>query len=181
MSVGHVIAVVGPSGVGKDSVMAGLHAADPTLQIVRRTITRAPELGGESFDPVDDARFAQMVNVRAFCLHWRAHDLSYGIPTDIRDRVLQGQSFLINLSRTVLSDAPAVFPDFTVLRLTARADTLVDRLTLRGRETADGIRARLRHAGADIPDHLRCVEVSNDGTLEETVAASLAALQRVKA
>ena len=41
---GRMIAVVGPSGVGKDSVMAGLLEARPALRRVRRVITRAPVL-----------------------------------------------------------------------------------------------------------------------------------------
>ena len=51
-SGGRLIAVVGPSGVGKDSVMAGLHGAIPDLHLVRRVITRAPDLGGEDYDAV---------------------------------------------------------------------------------------------------------------------------------
>ncbi|MEM9552294.1 MAG: phosphonate metabolism protein/1,5-bisphosphokinase (PRPP-forming) PhnN, partial [Pseudomonadota bacterium] len=34
-----VIAVVGPSGVGKDSVLQAMCATDPRLRLVRRTIT----------------------------------------------------------------------------------------------------------------------------------------------
>ncbi|MEM6634576.1 MAG: hypothetical protein AAF667_01675 [Pseudomonadota bacterium] len=36
MTQGRLIAVVGPSGVGKDSVMAGIKAAVPELHLVRR-------------------------------------------------------------------------------------------------------------------------------------------------
>ncbi|MFC6760861.1 hypothetical protein ACFQFQ_17395 [Sulfitobacter porphyrae] len=41
MSAGRFIAVVGPSGVGKDSVMAGMVARARDLVAVRRVITRA--------------------------------------------------------------------------------------------------------------------------------------------
>ena len=43
---GPVIAVVGPSGVGKDSLMEALRQADPSIKLMRRVITRAPEAGG---------------------------------------------------------------------------------------------------------------------------------------
>ncbi len=39
---GPVIAVVGPSGVGKDSLMTALRAADPGVKLMLRVITRAP-------------------------------------------------------------------------------------------------------------------------------------------
>ncbi|MEO0703578.1 MAG: hypothetical protein AAFY80_15680 [Pseudomonadota bacterium] len=64
---GRLIGVVGPSGVGKDSVMAGLVEADPQLALVRRTITREPELGGEDYTPATQAAFDRLVAKGAFC------------------------------------------------------------------------------------------------------------------
>ena len=43
----HVIGVVGPSGVGKDTVMHALAAAQPGIKLARRVITRPVEAGGE--------------------------------------------------------------------------------------------------------------------------------------
>ena len=83
MNRGRLIAVVGPSGVGKDSVMAGLIAARPDMRLVRRTITRAPDLGGEDYDAVTPEAFAEAARNGAFCVHWSAHGLSYGIPADV--------------------------------------------------------------------------------------------------
>jgi len=53
---GTLIAVVGPSGVGKDSV---IDAVSDRLGIakVRRVITRDAALGGETFTPVSVAAF----------------------------------------------------------------------------------------------------------------------------
>ena len=176
MSPGQVIAVVGPSGVGKDSVMAGLAAADPGLAPVRRTITRAAGLGDEAFDAVSAAEFDRRVAAGAFCLHWHAHGLCYGIPRDIPDRAAMGQAFLMNLSRTVLAEAHTLFTRFVVLRLSARPETLAARLTARGRETHSDIAARITHSGADIPAHIRVLDISNDGPLDQTVRTARAAL-----
>ena len=46
---GRFIAVVGPSGVGKDSVMQGMAARDPRIVLARRVITRPSDAGGEDF------------------------------------------------------------------------------------------------------------------------------------
>ena len=176
MIPGQVIAVVGPSGVGKDSVMAGLSTALPALQIVRRTITRPAELGGEDYNAVTLEAFAAMIENNAFCLHWTAHGLSYGIPMDVKNGAFKGQSFLVNLSRGILPTADQVFPNFAILRWTASPETLARRLQGRGRETPDDIRARLAHTGASIPSDLRVIDISNDGPLLQTVAAAAAAL-----
>ena len=80
MSRGRLIAVVGPSGVGKDSVMAGLVLRQAKLHLVRRMITRPANVGGEAFDAVTEQEFAQHVANQTFVLHWQAHGLRYGIP-----------------------------------------------------------------------------------------------------
>ena len=54
MSRGRLIAVVGPSGVGKDSVMAGLVLRRAKLQLVRRMITRPANVGDEAFDAMTE-------------------------------------------------------------------------------------------------------------------------------
>ena len=54
---GRFIAIVGASGVGKDSVMAALAASDPRLRLVRRVITRPSAAGGEDFDGVTEDAF----------------------------------------------------------------------------------------------------------------------------
>ncbi|WP_332307197.1 hypothetical protein [Pseudorhodobacter aquimaris] len=73
MTGGRFIAVVGPSGVGKDSIMTAL--ANPQMRLVRRAITRAPGLGGEDYDAITPADFDKATEAGAFCLHWSAHGL----------------------------------------------------------------------------------------------------------
>ncbi|MEM1078181.1 MAG: phosphonate metabolism protein/1,5-bisphosphokinase (PRPP-forming) PhnN [Pseudomonadota bacterium] len=180
MSAGRLIAVVGPSGVGKDSVMAGLVAAWPALRLQRRVITRAPDLGGEDYDAVTPVRFDQMVVEGAFCVHWGAHTLRYGIPVAALDQVRAGHACLANFSRSALREAAQVFPALTVLNLTASPETLAARLAARGRETPEVIAARLAQAGKGLPQGLDVVTIGNDGALAETVAEARAALQPVR-
>ena len=54
---GRFIAVIGPSGVGKDSVMEAMVAGNPKIVLARRVITRPSEAGGEAFDGVSEAEF----------------------------------------------------------------------------------------------------------------------------
>lgn len=177
---GRLIAVVGPSGVGKDSVMAGLVAAHPGLALARRVITRAPELGGEDFDPVTEAAFRQARDRGDFVLDWGAHGLFYAIPGMVQRQVAAGQQVLANLSRGVLRQAKDQFAALTVLHLTASPAVLAQRLAGRGRETAADIADRLGRNSDPLPAGLDIVTVSNDGPLADTVAAALAALYPAK-
>ncbi len=176
-SKGRLIAVVGPSGVGKDSVMAGLKDAIPELHLVRRVITRAPELGGEVYDAVSVEKFEAMARDGAFAVHWGAHGLHYGIPTNVRYQLGKGTDCLANFSRKVLVQASKVFPQLVVLNITASSETLAQRLAARGRETASEISKRLAQADKPLPAGLQVIHLANDGPLSQTVARGVALLQ----
>lgn len=176
MSTGRFIAVVGPSGVGKDSVMAGLCAARPDLLRVRRVITRAPDAGGEDHEAVSDALFAARAAGGDFALHWQAHGLSYAIPREVQGVLDHGQDVLANLSRAMLARAAEVFGTLTVLHVTASPQVLAQRLAARGREGRAEIAERLARPAPDVPQGLPLVEVDNSGDLDGAVRAALAAL-----
>ena len=179
MSAGRLIAVVGPSGVGKDSVIAGIVASGDRFVRVKRTITRPPGLGGEDYDAVTQDEFDQRVRDGAFCVHWTAHGLSYGIPAQVCDDVRKGTNRIANLSRSALSEAARVFPGMIVLNITARPETLARRLSGRGRESAPEIANRLAQASKPLPEGIDVIHLSNDGPLSETISNALGALQKV--
>lgn len=180
MAQGLLVAVVGPSGVGKDSVMAGLCAARPEVSSVRRVITRPTEAGGEDFDGVSEAAFAAHLAQGDFVLHWQAHGLSYGIPRSETEAMATGQTLLVNLSRKVLAEAHALFgARFVVLNLTAPREVLAARLAARGRESAEDIAQRLDRS-LTLPDGLPVIEIENNSTLDVAVRDALRALDALK-
>ena len=67
-----LVAVVGPSGAGKDLLMRSAAETDPQIRLARRVITRPSAAGSEDFDGVSEAVFAQRVAAGEFALHWRA-------------------------------------------------------------------------------------------------------------
>jgi ribose 1,5-bisphosphokinase len=173
---GRLIAVVGPSGVGKDTVMAAVADAAPAVGIVRRVITRPSGAGGEAYDGVDSAGFARMQAAGAFALWWHAHDLSYGIPASTDADLHAGRDMLANLSRGVLVEAGARFPGMIVVSLSAAADVLSARLAARGREDSAQITGRLARADTALPAGTKATEIDNSGPLADTVAAVLRAV-----
>ena len=179
---GPVIAVVGPSGVGKDSLMEALRQANPGVKLMRRVITRAPEAGGEDYTPVTERDFLDMAEDGAFALHWPAHGLHYGIPKEIENLRAGASGVLVNLSRGVVLEAQEAFDDFRVLSVTARPEVLATRLAARGREDAAEVQRRLARASKPLPVGLAKVhEIDNSGDLDAAVNAARAALQPVRA
>jgi ribose 1,5-bisphosphokinase len=175
-STGRLIAVVGPSGVGKDSVMQALAGAAPDVQPVRRAITRPPGQSGEDYEALRLAEFQDRAASGGFCLHWQAHGLHYGIPAPVLDDVQHGAQRMANLSRGVLTQAAQLFPGFVVLNITAAPATLAQRLRARGRETPTDIESRLARASAQLDPSLPIHHIVNDGPLAATVASALQSL-----
>lgn len=176
-----IFAIVGPSGVGKDTLMEAVAERLPEVHLVRRVITRPAAAGGETFEGVSEVEFAHRLARGDFALHWQAHGLSYGIPATLRDRLTDGETILFNGSRAMLAEAARVFPELTVIHVTARPEVLADRLRGRGRETAQEIAKRLDRARMPLPEGLNTIEIDNSDALEDAVAALVRVVQPVRA
>ncbi len=174
MSAGRLIAVVGPSGAGKDTLLAAALAARPDLVRARRVITRPQEAGGEAFEGVSAAEFEARLRRGAFALHWRAHGLRYGVPARIDTDLAAGHTVLFNGSRAALPAARARYPALEVVMITAPARLLAERLAARGREDAGTIAARLARGTLAVPSGARIVV--NDASAETGAARLLCAI-----
>lgn len=175
-------AVVGPSGSGKDTLIAAVAGLPdlprlPDLHPVRRVITRPESAGGEPFEGVTEAEFAARAAAGAFALVWQAHGLQYAIPASAVAAHRAGHTVIFNGSRAMLGQAAEVFPGLTVLLVTARPETLAARLAARGRESREDIAARLARAEFALPPGLPVIRIDNDGPLDAAAAAMRAALQ----
>lgn len=175
-----IIAVVGPSGVGKDSVMHALAARDDGFRLMQRVITRDAAAGGEDCETASVSEFLRREDNGEFVLSWRAHGLHYGIPSSIREIRASARAVLVNLSRSVLLEAQERLDPFVVLSLTADPELLARRLASRGREDVADQARRLTRASVNLPEGLRTVvEIDNSGAMDDTVAAVLLRLQPV--
>ncbi|OYW59467.1 MAG: phosphonate metabolism protein/1,5-bisphosphokinase (PRPP-forming) PhnN [Rhodobacterales bacterium 32-66-7] len=173
-----VFAIVGPSGAGKDTLIAGALKARPDIRLVRRVITRPTDAGGEEYEGVSETVFATRAARGDFALTWEAHGLHYGIP---RSEVDHPGTVVFNGSRAALPAAQQAFPDLQVILVTAPTDILAHRLAARGRETEAQIRDRLDRAEFELPEGVLATTVLNEGPVEAGVERLLAALQPVRA
>jgi phosphonate metabolism protein PhnN/1,5-bisphosphokinase (PRPP-forming) len=178
---GRLFVILGPSGVGKDTLIGGAVAADPSLHWARRVITRPEEAGGEPFEGVTEDEFARRLAAGAFALHWQAHGLHYGLPHAELAPLASGRDVVFNGSRAALDGAQATFPDLGLILVTAPPELLAARLAARGREPADDIARRLSRAAFTLPAGLTATEIANDATPAEGIARLLGALGRLPA
>ena len=178
---GRVYAVVGPSGAGKDTLIAGAVAADPSVHWARRVITRPAAPGGEPFLGVSREIFATWERQGLFRLCWQAHGLSYGIARSEFAPLDAGRRVIFNGSRAALGLAQAAFADLIVIRISAPSRTLAERLAARGRESLEEIEARLRRASCEVQADIPVIDIVNDSTPEIGISRLLAALQPVSA
>ena len=175
--------VVGPSGAGKDSVIQGVRrrvADRDDIVFPRRYITRAAEPEGEDHHSMAATDFQAKSDAGGFMLCWRAHDLRYGIGAECIDELAAGRRVVINVSRGVIDEArvhcEGQATRVRVLHVTAARDTLVARLTARGREAPDDIARRVERALAFKVDGPDVIRIGNDGELRGAVEAATTAI-----
>lgn len=162
---GAFIAVVGASGVGKDSLMSyARNRLDDTVHFPRRVITRATG-PGEDFDSIDETRFTDAAAEGAFAIWWRAHGLGYGIPASADLHVRAGRTVIVNVSRSVLDELAARYERLVVVRISVSDEVREARLHARRREASADIALRLARADP-APDFPVDAEISNDGSVE---------------
>lgn len=165
-----MVVVVGPSGAGKDTLMAlaAKHfEGRPDVHFVRRVITRHTHASGEQHLAVSAQGFASMEQAGNFAVWWEAHGLKYGIPAEVSVALAQGNLVIANGSRSALHHFKAVFPRLKVINVTATAEVLASRLEARGRETHEDIMARLARGPLTVRGDYDVVDLDNSGSLEE--------------
>lgn len=167
---GRMIVVVGPSGAGKDSLIAYAKQhfdGNRAVHFVQRIITRPANAGGEDHQAATPSEFDDLKAAGRFAVDWDAHGLSYGIPQEACEWIASGGVVIANGSRSVLPCFQRVFPDMTVVNVTARPEVLADRLEARGRENRDEILRRLARGTLEIIGDYHVVTLDNSGVLAE--------------
>jgi ribose 1,5-bisphosphokinase len=167
---GRLVLVVGPSGVGKDSVLryAMAHfAGDGRFVFPRRCVTRAEDAAAEDHDSLDERTFDELAGEGAFALMWEAHGHKYGVRSDINGELERGRIVAVNVSRTIIAEVAGRYQNAVVVEITAEPSIRAARLAARGREAAGDIQQRTRREIV-IPTHpLPLHVIRNDGDISK--------------
>lgn len=178
---GVFVAVVGPSGAGKDTVMAFARdhfAGEESISFVRRVITRPSDAAAEDHDTLADAAFDEAETDGAFALSWEAHGLKYGLPASVDGAIADGRVAIANLSRGALSALKDRYVNVVVVEITARPEILAERLAARGRESRGEVLARLARSAQFDCGVAGAVVIDNSGEKEQAGERFVAVLRK---
>ena len=179
-----LIYTMGPSGAGKDSLLAWLktrlHPQAP-IHFARRTIGRPVQPSGELHESVDAGAFKHLLHQGDFSMHWAANGLQYGVRHTELDGLRRDQWVMVNGSRAYLPHALLRFPGMTVLHITAGAEVLRSRLLARQRESLAMVEARVQRAIAfQTPPDCRFLEIYNNTSLDAAGLNLMQSLNRLE-
>ena len=177
--VGTLFLVVGPSGAGKDTLLDRVReklSGDDRYVFARRVITRPAAPDHEDHDSATPEEFDQLLEEGAFCLSWEAHGLKYGVPLVYEAERQKGRHVVANVSRQIAIEARKRFVPARIVMVTAPKELLAARLSLRSRESAAEIKARLSRQAPEITDIDGAVIIENSGSVADGVMALLKAL-----
>lgn len=158
--------VCGPSGAGKDSVIAWARdrlAGHRGIVFAQRMATRNAPPGADHLE-LDPATFGCLHGGGALAWHWEANGLRYGIAGRYMQQVAWGRVVVVNGSREhVAKLAPR--PGLRVVQVAAKTSVLAQRLADRGRDTPQQIAARMDRNSRFTADTADLI-VGNEGALE---------------
>ena len=177
MRKGLFLAIVGPSGSGKDTIIEALCKQLPNIKRVKRYITREQQkAGGEDSYNIDFDTFRKLERDGGFAFSWSAHHLKYGLPITIFDEINAGKILIANISRSILDQLSDKFEYYEVILITASDKILAERLEERGRESKAQIEERLARSSFTIPKGISPLIIINETTVEDAVSKIIASI-----
>jgi ribose 1,5-bisphosphokinase len=162
---GALVVVVGPSGAGKDTLIAlarDICADDPRIVFPRRIVTRRPS-DAEDHDSAAPLEFDAAVGQGVYAFWWDAHGLKYALSAAIDTELRAGKTVVCNVSRAVVRQLRERYAHVIVVLVTAPKEVLLARLAARGRESGGDVAERLGRAAPAIDDLAPDITIENIG------------------
>jgi phosphonate metabolism protein PhnN/1,5-bisphosphokinase (PRPP-forming) len=166
---GRLFFVVGPSGVGKDSLLEWVKTRLPGNAgpvFARRSITR-PAHASEAHEPMTQDAFQHATQAGHFSMIWQANDTCYGIRREMEAELKAGRDVIVNGSREYIPQLRQSFPEAQILWISADPAAIRQRIESRSRETGVALEKRLQRISAFNAEEVDGVtHIDNSGPLE---------------
>ncbi len=172
-----LIVMSGPSGVGKDAIMAQLKELGRPFHFAVTATTRSPranEVDGVDYYFVDQAGFEEMIANDALLEHAEVYGNHYGVPkAPVRQALLQGQDVIVRVDVQGVVNLQRVVPEAIYIFIAPPSmGALKDRILHRAADRPDDIERRMGNAVDEMKavDRFDYVITNYEGELEIAVA-----------
>jgi ribose 1,5-bisphosphokinase len=145
MRKGRVVLLVGNSGSGKDTLIQELVRTFPGRFCTTKRFITKPLHPSEDFIPVSKEEFDEMLSNNNFFLHWESYGYHYGVSREVLEKVDQGFTVLVNVSRQVVEEGKE-FPFVKSVFVRVPFEVTKERILSRGRESSEEVSERLNRA-----------------------------------
>jgi guanylate kinase len=183
-----LVVISGPSGVGKDAVIAKLRETHPEIFFAVTTTTRpirAGEIEGRDYFFITPSRFAQLLALGEFLEHAEVYGRQYGVPKDpLRNALAEGHDAIVKVdvqgAMTIQTLAPGAF---LVFLAAPSLEELERRLTSRKTDSPGQLAIRIQTARDEMEQSksFDAVIINETGALIQTVEAIVEAIQNQRA
>ena len=151
----YLFVVSGPSGVGKDSVMAHLRAAHPEIEKTVSATTRSPRPGeaeGVNYYYRSEEEFKRLIDAVEVLEYNYFNGHYYGtLRAEVEKRIAAGKLVLLNIDVHGAANIKRLYPGATIIfLLPPSAAELEARLRGRGTDSEESIQQRLAIAREEL-------------------------------
>lgn len=155
MNKGRLFILSGPSGSGKDTVLAGVFERCPEIAFSISSITRpmrAGEREGEKYHFISRAEFEEMIAADALLEHNVFVGNYYGTPREPVERcIAAGGDMIVEVDVNGAAQIRKKMPEaVSIFIMPPSLEVLRDRLSRRGTESAELVEERLASAVGEI-------------------------------
>jgi guanylate kinase len=180
-----LVVISGPSGVGKDALLACLKARGGNYHVAVTATTRPrrpQEVDGRHQHFLTPQRFEAMLAAGEFLENALVYGYRYGVPkSEVRDALARGQDVLVRTDVQGAATIKGAVPQAVTIFLAPSSPSagsgqalaeLEERLRRRGLDSEEQLRLRLAKARLelDAAGHFDHVVVNAEGKLDEAVA-----------
>ena len=178
-----LVVISGPSGVGKDSVIARMKEMDLNLHFVVTATTRparTEEENGVDYFFLTSDQFAEMIDQGEFLEYAIVYNDYKGIPKEqVRHALATGKDVVMRVDVQGAATIRSICPEALLIFLTTQdEEEMVTRLKIRKTETPEGLNLRIATARQELKriHEFDYVVVNREGELEEAVETILSIL-----